>query len=234
MNEPNKHRRAEPKRAARPARSLPPVLAWLRTAPGMIVFAVVVIGTSFLVRALVTDDDTPATGHSVPGVINGTYGTQWTTVDGSAYEISIETLNDLGQGESGSGCLPAPPAGTANLSFRIVVTNKSDKDVDVPRVDFGTDLTQNGGVDPGRQAFAKSNKALEIGPLPPGVPDCKGLARIGPERGQIPVGGIAEFRGTFGPIKVPAKTVPTVVYRYYAGDNGKAKPAVLLAPFVKF
>lgn len=224
MNQPHKHRHVGPKRS------------WLLSTPGLIVSAVVVIGTSFLVRVLVTGDDTEPTGGSRQsvGAINGTYGTGWTSVDGSSYEISIETLNDLGQGASGSGCLTVPPAGMANLSFRIVVTNKSDKDVEVPRVDFGTDLTPAGEVDPTRQAFAKSNKVLEIGPLTPGVQDCTAVARIGPERGQIPVGGMAEFRGTFGPISVPTTTVPTVVYRYYANDNGQPKPTVLLAPFVKF
>lgn len=214
---------------------LPTVLAFWRSTPGLVAFAVVVIALAFGVRVLVSgDDEEPAPRATVPGAVNATYGNQWTTVEGSTYEITVEPLSDLVQGASASGCLPAPPAGSANLHFRILITNKSDVEAGVPRVDFGTDLVR-GEVDPARQTFATSNKAVVVDRPAVGATTCKEAARLGPDgRDKIPAGGVVEFTGTFGPIEVPARVVPTVVYRYFVDDNGRPKATELLAPFTRF
>lgn len=267
MTEPNKHRRAEPKRAARPGeRARPPagglteeqaaqirealsgtgsrkraatspvapVLAWLRTTPGLVVAAVLVLGLAVLVRVLASGEEPAEAGPEIPGAVNATYGDRWTTLDGSTYEVSIETLSDLAQGGSdgGSGCLATPPAGTANLRFRVIVTNRSDREAEVPRIDFGTDLGRGGSLVTPLPTFAKSNKRVVITPLVAGAQSCKEAARLGTgTRPKIPAGGAAEFFGTFGPIKVPVGARPTVIYRFYAADGGTAQPRDLLAPY---
>lgn len=226
------------KRASSPRSglSVAAVLAWFRTTPGLIVFAVIVLGAALGVRLLVGGDDEPSGNAKagIPGAANATYGDQWRTVDGSLYEVSIETLSDLAQGGSdgGSGCLPAPPPGTTNLRFRVIITNRSDREVEVPRMDFGTDVVRGGTVAKKMPTFAKSNKQVVITPLVAGAPNCRDAARLGTvARDRIPVGGAAEFFGAFGPLKLPVSTRPTVIYRFYADDNGKPQPHDLLAPF---
>lgn len=268
MNEPNKHRRrAEPKRAARPERaprtrgarvkdpadsaaagSAPKPgrlgLAWLRTTPGLIVFAVVVIGAAFGIRLLVTAEDGDENRAAAPAEVNaanGQFANEWTTLDGSRYEVTIKTLSNLVQGPSSTGCLQPLRADSTKLSFQVVITNKSDREARVPKLDFGTDLGKGGLVDAALQKamvdqqFGKLNRTLEITPPVPGETKCAEIARLRPTgRDLIPAGASVEFTGTFGPLALPVKTLPTVAYRYYAADGAEEKPTILLAPFARF
>lgn len=269
MNEPNKHRRrAEPKRAARPerasrsrgARVKEPaasgtpgsaagesrsLFAWLRTIPGLIVFAVVVIGAALGIRLLVTSgDDDAVAGAGAPAPVNaanGQFANEWTTLDGSRYEVTIKTLSNLVQGPSSTGCLQPLRADSTKLSFQVVITNKSDREARVPKLDFGTDLGKGGLVDAALQKamvdqqFGKLNRTLEITPPVPGETKCAEIARLRPTgRDVIPAGGSVEFTGTFGPLALPVKNLPTVAYRYYAADGTAEKPTILLAPFARF
>lgn len=207
---------------------------WLRTRPGLLTIAAIVVGLALLTWFLVTGDDDSeqeGAGPGIPASVNGTKIAKWTTESGSTYEISIKTLSDLSQGESDSGCLPAPPAGMTNLRFRIVIANLSESEADVPEVEFGSDIGTDGVVDSSKRTFDKSNKSMEIGPLIAGVTECAEVAKLSPDRGRLPAGGVVEYVGSFGPVKVPVTTPPTVIYRHFAADGDKSKAVDLLAPF---
>ncbi|MCX6396891.1 MAG: hypothetical protein NTV23_10435 [Propionibacteriales bacterium] len=234
MTEPSKHRRAEPRRAARPARNPGRVLAWMRTTPGLAVAAVVLVVLAVGVQLLTRGAEESPGSSTLPGAVNATFGDRWMTVDGFSYEVAIETLDDLVQGSSdgGSGCLAAPPAGMTNLRFRIVVTNRSDRAAPLPRLDFGTDLGRGGKLQQKTPSFAQANKAVVVTPLVAGVSTCADASRLGTTgRPRIPAGGAVEYFGAFGPLDLPLTSRPTVLYRYYAADNGADRPRVLLAPY---
>jgi hypothetical protein len=269
MTEPTKHRHARPKRAARPAgkrvagaedqasqireavsgrgsRSArsgsSSALAWFRTVPGMVAFAVVILGLAFVVRLVATgseDDKLPgaSANPTAPGARNASYGNRWTSPDGFRYEISVATLNDLVAVGSPSTCVATPTAGvTTNLHFTVTVKNRSKKDAPVPAVEFGTNVLRSGGVASSLPSFSKANHDLEVTPLAM-ARTCADGAQLGPDdREKIPAGASVTFTGTFGPTKVPVAHGIVVVVRYFEEDGSKkaGRPTDLLAPFGDF
>lgn len=217
-----------------------PVRDFLRSTPGLVVVAVVILGVAFLARFLATrgDDGTTTANPTGPGSANASYGNVWTAPDGHEYEISVETLADLVGVGSPDTCIAAPmPGASTNLYFRVTIANRSEEAAPVPKVLFGTNLRATGAVTPKVPAFARANKDLQITPLAR-ARTCAEGAKLGPaNRPEIPEGGSEVFTGMIGPVKMPVPDGVTVLVRYFEGDESAKsgeKPTDLLAPFGRF
>jgi hypothetical protein len=239
MTEPTKHRNVPKRRAGDPAKPSPTsqALAWLRTTPGLIVAAVLLLVLAFVLRLVVSGDDKPAaTGSHGPGSSSAAYGNEWTTIDGYSYEISVQSLRDQVAVGSASGCIATPRAGQTNLHFLVTITNKSKKSAPVPVVFFASNLRPNGTVARKVLTYPQGNKAVELVPLK--AKTCAQGSRLGPtHRDAIPAGGKAVFTGTFGPTSLPLPAGITMIVRYFTGDPAapsRFKAADFLAPFGGF
>lgn len=280
MNDDNKHRRAEPKRAARRgsrikgAESAPVsggltddqvnqirdavsgssrrhsssssgrldgILAFFRTTPGMITFAVVVLGLALVVRfAFGGDGDEPVAKQGPPGAVNGTFGGPWTAPGGAPYEVSVEPLSDLVSTASPSGCIGTPKAGTTNLHFKVTIINKGTAPADLPYLQFATNLKPWGALDQDVTSFEDGSKRVDI-PQQGGTSKCTELARIFKGSGpQLAPGDFVEFDARIGPVKLVDGGIPagvTVFVRQYIQDSTQksdASPSDFLANFKRF
>src|SRR5262249_33881532 len=133
----------------------------------------------------------------------GGYGTEFHTIDGSSYGITIKTSRkELGEKSKG-GCLPAPKDGRTNLGFEVRVDNLSDKDAPMPDVTFAITATPAGQLDQSPEALAGNNHDLEITPRAKGE-DCDSAYAIHPAgRGKLGKGESATFTGTVPNIVSP-------------------------------
>jgi hypothetical protein len=202
---------------------------------------VVAIGLAMLVVVLVLgqvviadDHGGGSAGSTDAGSTLPSYGTDWHTIDGSSYRISVVPSSEPIDEASPGHCVPAPGVGRANLGFTVRIDNLGAAAAPMPEVLFAVTADAAGSLDTSPEVMAGTNRSIEVLPAAKGH-GCDEASTIRPTgRGRLRKGGSASFTGIVGPIVAPVPEGLSLIVRYVQTDPThprQASTAEVLAPF---
>jgi hypothetical protein len=203
-------------------------MSWVSRLDRRIV-AGVVAGLVLLILgvALLRDDDD---GGSGPAAATGqTFGGEWTGPDGARYRLTVIPAPAGSDAASKDGCIAVPEPGSINLTFTVRVENVGEDEAPVPEVRFGTNLTDEGQLDPAIVAFATTSRHVEVQPHPKGA-ECDEVAAIA-GAGTLEPGEAKTYTATFGHLLVSSTGQPFVIAQWDEAAGDASAPAEILVPF---
>jgi hypothetical protein len=177
--------------------------------------------------ALLRDDDDGGPG---PVAATGqTFGGEWTGPDGARYRLTVIPDRAASDGASKDGCIAVPEPGSVNLTFSVRVENVGDDEAPVPEVRFGTNLTDEGEIDPAVVSFATASRHVEVQPHPKAA-ECDEVAVIAGV-GTLDPGETKTYTATFGSLVVGATQQPFVIAQWDEVAGEETSPTEILIPF---
>ncbi|RNL60594.1 hypothetical protein EFK50_19975 [Nocardioides marmoriginsengisoli] len=184
----------------------------------VLVAVVAVAGAALLLRLVLGGEDAADDGQTPVGAALTTVGNTWKTAAGDSYRLTITPINEPVNVGSNDGCVPAPRAGRTNLRFTVRIDNEGAAPAQVPRLEFGANVTAAGAVSPGL-TFTKASKAIAITPQRK-ARDCAAAARVNKGDDEIAPASAAIYTGLIGGIKTPVGAGLSLIVRYEYADPG--------------
>ena len=200
------------------------ISSWLQWRLVLVVVGVVLV-LVLLLQQLRDDDE----GGPGPAAATGqTFGSEWTGADGAQYRLTVIPDRAASDGASKDGCIAVPEPGSINLTFTVRVENIGDDEARVPEVRFGTNLTDEGQLDPAIVSFAAASRHVEVQPHPKGA-ECDEVAAVA-GAGTLDPGETKTYTATFGHLVVSSTGQPFVIAQWETAGDGSS-PTEILIPF---
>lgn len=162
------------------------------------------------------------------------YSAEWSTIDGSAYRLTVIPSDELLTDASPDDCYPAPAEGHANLGFTVRVENRSDGPAPMPEVVFAINADADGRLDESAESLSYANRQIEITPRADKA-QCDEASAIRPGgRAELGKGETATFTGVVGGLVTPIPGSLKLLVRYIQADDRDptvASTEDLVAPF---